>query len=101
MGTLLEMGACQWKGLLKERIEVFEFLKKQLNQLGLEVYDIKRNNIQIAIKPPSRGFSEDLGAKLFHRNVTGCRLIKFDEKRVKFGFSSWGAHTSGNFETYL
>lgn len=105
MITLLEMGLGSWKNLLKERVAVFEFLKEKLKELevkfpGLIVYEIKKNNIQIALELPDY-VGEDLGAKLFHRNVTGCRVIKFDVDRTKFGFKSWGSHTNEEFKPYL
>ena len=96
--TLIGLGR---KGVLEmktERIKCYEYFKNKLKEIrGVQVMETSHNDISLAIRLPT-GTSTSLGSQLFHRNVSGARVIEVKgETRLVEGveLKNFGAHYSG------
>jgi O-phospho-L-seryl-tRNASec:L-selenocysteinyl-tRNA synthase len=99
--TLLEVGSIRWKGLLKERKEMFAYMIAELKQVdSITVRSIPRNEISLTLTvDPPEILTEQLGSELFLRNVSGCRIfIRNDKcKQIDEGIEplrNFGCHSS-------
>lgn len=95
--TLIGLGR---KGLLemkKERLECFKYFKEKLKIVeGIKVMETVQNDISIAIRLP-KTMSTALGSQLFHRNISGARVIEINNKSIVLegiDLKNFGAHYS-------
>ncbi len=110
--TLLSMGIDGYQQLLKEREENRIILLNKVHSFcdrhGGVVLAAPSNDISIAISlpvindhPELAGF---LGAMLYQRNISGCRVVSISNKVTKIGvneFINWGCHSNLNRWTYM
>ena len=95
--TLIGLGR---KGLLemkKGRLECFEYFKDKLKVVeGTKVMETGQNDISIAIRLPET-MSTALGSQLFHRNISGARVIEIKNKSTVLEgivLKNFGSHYS-------
>ncbi|PJF17364.1 O-phosphoseryl-tRNA(Sec) selenium transferase [Paramicrosporidium saccamoebae] len=74
--TLLSMGAVGYRQLLQQRIDCFKALKEGLC-LSHRVLETPSNDISIALVVDPT--DDMLGARLFHRSVSGARLVRMGQ----------------------
>lgn len=104
--TLIGLGREGIVKLKRDRIACFDNYKKRLNEeFGNEIQLMKsdKNDISMALKMQTGSINAEshdptsIGAKLFHRNISGCRVVKVD-KSVSvvegFEFIDFGSHSS-------
>ncbi|XP_074642114.1 O-phosphoseryl-tRNA(Sec) selenium transferase-like [Tubulanus polymorphus] len=105
--TLLSLGANGYKALLKQRKEVFTYLKQQLSECaakhGERVLHTPSNTISLgmSLTIPVGTVDDSIaatqfGSMLFKRNVSGTRVVAHGEvKEISgFKFDGFGAHSS-------
>lgn len=99
--TLLSLGEQGYKQLLKERIENFQFLSNGLSDFVSNIQGTilpsPKNDISIAINLSCMNPTNAtmLGSMLFHRSISGCRVIPINHKVSNisgFEFQNWGSH---------
>lgn len=100
--TFLTLGENGYLEILKDRKKMVpEFREKLMdvaNKHGERVLDIRDNSISFAMTCRKN----DIGAKLFVRRVSGCRLVGDKEKEVcGFRFKSYGSSFDGYPSAYL
>lgn len=97
--TLLSLGSSGLRGLLRERSENFDHFKALLLALpGLRVLETEENDISMAITGGAEEITTQLGAELFIRGISGCRVIVPNGKTTRVGeleFVDWGSHHDG------
>jgi O-phospho-L-seryl-tRNASec:L-selenocysteinyl-tRNA synthase len=110
--TLLSVGKNKFKTLLNERKENFEKLKSGLKFVaekhGERVLETKGNNISLAlslsyIKGLRDNDITELGAWLFQKRISGCRVIDVGSVKDVAGvtYQGWGSHNSSYSTPYL
>lgn len=100
--TLLHLGCEGYLKLVKERKEMFSYLKEELEKIatkhGEKLFVNKRNPISIAMSLEHFDNSKVtmIGSMLFTRNISGARVISTNETKAIDGyeFKSWGTHIS-------
>ncbi|XP_070492038.1 O-phosphoseryl-tRNA(Sec) selenium transferase [Chironomus tepperi] len=107
--TLLYLGREGYKKLVKERKELFEYLKEKLNDVATKhnerILQSKKNPISMAMTLESFDNSKltMIGSMLFTRCVSGARVIAVNENKTIDGyqFLNWGSHNSNNNIPYI
>lgn len=107
------MGENGYRSLLSERVRLIPLLHTRLqpflDQNALAVLPSPANNISFAISLNQFSSSIDkdlsyLGAMLFQRNVSGCRVVVCSGKTSKisgYSFINWGAHSNSYAQSYF
>ncbi|XP_033756838.1 O-phosphoseryl-tRNA(Sec) selenium transferase-like [Pecten maximus] len=99
--TLLSMGSRGYKALVKQRKELYTYLKTSLSQCatrhGQRLLNINQNHISMAMTLAVEGSSAtDIGSKLFTRCVSGTRVVAPTGKVSDINgqkFCNFGAHS--------
>ena len=95
--TLIGLGRSGLERLKMDRITCFEHFKKEIEGIkGIRLMKTPHNDISLAIQLPD-GFDSSLGSQLFHRNISGARVIEIVGKSIYvegFEFVNFGSHTS-------
>lgn len=95
--TLMGLGRKGVSELKKKRLECFEHFKEKLRGVeGIKMMETDHNDISIAVRLPETA-SSALGSQLFHRNISGARVIEVkNESTVLEGieFKNFGSHYS-------
>ena len=110
--TLLHLGMNVYKNLLKERKELFNYLKQQMvitaQKFGSKVLENKNNQISIAMTLDmfqNSSLSEtEIGSMLFIRSISGTRVVSIDGKTKTingYQFQNWGSHTDDYKHSYI
>lgn len=109
--TLLSIGSIRYKSMLKERKELFIYLKEKLVELAAiyneKVFETPNNPISMGFSLNSFGNTSkeitQIGSMLFTRNVTGVRVITAGETKVigDISFKNFNSHTNNYPSSYL
>uniref|UniRef100_A0A336MY13 O-phosphoseryl-tRNA(Sec) selenium transferase n=1 Tax=Culicoides sonorensis TaxID=179676 RepID=A0A336MY13_CULSO len=107
--TLLSMGRQGYMNLVKERKELFLYMKEKLTELAEKhnerVLITKKNPISLGftLKSVPCGKESLIGSMLFKRGVSGARVVpKNDNKNLcGFEFKGWGSHINDMETSYL
>jgi O-phospho-L-seryl-tRNASec:L-selenocysteinyl-tRNA synthase len=113
--TLLSMGESGYRSLLRTRSEIIApgllaALQPLLLKYGLSLIPSPKNSISYAVRidnlPHSRKGLSFLGAMLFQRNVSGCRVVLGGEEGAHsnitgYEFTTWGAHIQSYPHSYF
>ena len=102
--TLLSLGRDGYTKLLKERKEMFAYLRAQLSQVaekhGEALLDTPGNSISLAMTLRQFDSSDvtQLGSMLFIRNVSGTRVVSGSDRKTigEHEFRGFGSH----FDSY-
>ncbi|KAL2911861.1 hypothetical protein HK105_208641 [Polyrhizophydium stewartii] len=99
--TLLSMGADTFRQLLAERKANYEYLRQRLaawaETRGARLLETPANDISLAVALPDgvAAHATQLGSMLFHRFVSGARVVKGENKEVcGIRFDGYGSHVS-------
>ncbi|KAL7034410.1 hypothetical protein ACKWTF_007953 [Chironomus riparius] len=107
--TLLHLGREGYTKLVKERKNLFEYLKEKFNDVAAKhnerILQSQKNPISLAMTLESFDDSKltMIGSMLFTRCVSGARVIAPNEKKTIDGyeFLNWGSHNSNNNIPYI
>eukprot|EP01039_Chlorochromonas_danica_P003861 gene3861-4218_t len=113
--TLLTMGEQGYRDLLEKREKVIVPRVKQcmeglMGRFGLSLIDSPRNSISFAYSLDTFSATNKplsfLGAMLFQRNVSGCRVVSgglqgVTSKISGYSFKTWGAHQESYPHSYF
>ena len=96
--TLVGLGRDGIAEVKAERIKWFEVFKTKLlsSNGGIKLMNTPHNDISLAIKLPE-GTNSALGSQLFHRNISGARVIEISSKPSfleEIEFINFGSHSS-------
>ncbi len=109
--TLVSMGQPGYLGLLRQRAQVFEYLKKRLSEVasacGERVLATRHNPISLAMTIDSMSVGAEgasyVGSLLFHRCVSGPRTVVRGTRKSVCGieFVGYGSHCNAYPHDYI
>ncbi|XP_067123311.1 O-phosphoseryl-tRNA(Sec) selenium transferase isoform X1 [Centruroides vittatus] len=109
--TFLHLGMKGYKNLLKERKEMFLYLKDEISVIatkyGERLLETPHNPISMAISlngvKEDRSSLSEIGSMLFTRCVSGARVVTtYDTKEINnYKFIGWGSHSDKYPYSYL
>lgn len=107
--TLLHLGRNGYMKLVKERKELFEYLKEKFSDVAAKhnerILQSKKNPISLAMTLESFDNTKltMIGSMVFTRCVSGARVIAVNETKTIDGyqFLNWGSHNSNNNIPYI
>lgn len=95
--TLIGLGERGLNELKLERLKCFEKFKNELISMEkIKLMNTPHNDISFALKLP-QGIDSALGSQLFHRNISGARVIEISKKSTLvegIEFLNFGSHSS-------
>lgn len=109
--TLLNLGIKGYKNLLKERKEMFIYLRDEISTIaakyGERLLETSHNPISMAVSlnglKEDRSSLSEIGSMLFTRCTSGARVVTtYDIKEVNnYKFIGWGSHINKYPFSYL
>lgn len=103
--TLLALGRDGLRAQIRARQENYEYFKQSLATIpGLRVLATPANDVSIAVTGPPAMLVSGLGARLFLRGVSGCRVVTSEGAVTVIDdipFTNWGAHHDAYPEPYI
>jgi len=113
--TMLSVGESGYNNLLKERKELYDYLKDGLCEIGARFgercMETKANQISLALSLERLDVSSEgeqrsiteFGSYLFKRCVSGTRVVTpYDSKTIgRYTFKGWGSHHNAYPTSYL
>lgn len=95
--TLIGLGRSGLERMKLDRIECFDYFKKRLEEIApTNEMNTPHNDISMALRLPE-GIGSSLGSQLFHRNISGARVIEINGKMTSLEgilFINFGSHSS-------
>ena len=99
--TLIGLGRSGLERMKLDRIECFDYFKKRLEEEtaqinGMKLMNTPHNDISMALRLPE-GIGSSLGSQLFHRNISGARVIEVTGKSLSLegiAIINFGSHSS-------
>jgi O-phospho-L-seryl-tRNASec:L-selenocysteinyl-tRNA synthase len=97
--TMVRLGRKGILAMKSGRLECFEYFKEKLREVeGVKVMETDHNDISIALRLPKTA-STSLGSQLFHRNISGARVIEIKNNKSTIlegiELKQFGSHYSG------